>query len=247
MGATGVRPQTPLIRDDEVLRLAELAHEWWSARQLSKPIALAAEESPGKTTPYLCTFAERPVAIERLIINRVEQIPVILHDAGLEIFHPHEQPDFTDAAMIDVLAEILHGSYQNTVDAEIASRRAAGFLPNSNSNAIPFARLAAARQESNRDYIRTIPRKLGRLGLTLKPRDPSATGPSVDPSQASKPIGRHWPSSSIRDGTGNPCCKAAFTNRETSETHPESVAGDSSFARAAREIEPTDRRPETVA
>ncbi|MBC8112832.1 MAG: AAA family ATPase, partial [Candidatus Saccharimonas sp.] len=196
-GGTGDRPQTPLIGDDDVLALAESAHQWWKAGEKSDRVARAAEEVPGKTTPYLCTFAELPIAIRTPDVNRVEQIPAILHDAGLEIFRPDEPEDWTDASFIrpamtikkpattiekpamtiEKLAEIQHGSYQKDVDAEIETRREAGFLKRFNSNEKPFADLPPAKQESNRDAIRTIPRKLARIGLTLVPRDPAATEP----------------------------------------------------------------------
>ena len=179
-GGTGDRPQTPLIEDDRIVLLAKSAHHWWCEGQRAVGVVCAAEEKPGVSTPYLCDYDQLPLAIQKLIVSRVEQIPLILHDAGLEIIKPNEAADWDDAAMIDRLAEIVHGSYQATVDSEAGKRRNAGFLPKFNSNAKPFQELPAAKKESNRDSVRTIPRKLGRIGLTLIPRDPASTVPAED-------------------------------------------------------------------
>lgn len=180
-GRPGDRPQTPLIGDDDILKLAVSAHQWWSDKETEKSITQASEEVPENSTPYLCAFDVLPEAIRKLVFSRVEQIPVILHDAGLEIFDPAETPDWTDSEMgakIDKLAKLMHGSYQDIVDAEVGDRRSKGFLPIFNSNATPFEKLPPAKQESNRDSIRTIPRKLARIGLKLKKRTPTSTEPA---------------------------------------------------------------------
>jgi hypothetical protein len=181
-GGPGDRPQTPLIPDGpEFQTLAEQAHQLWWDSERARGVKFAVEQVPGKTSPYLRPLDELPQAIRELIDNRVRQMPVILHDAGLEIVHSREPEDWSEPEVpVSKLAEIVHGSYKKTVDAEVDARRTAGFLPQFNPNAQPFDKLPPAKQESNRDFVRTIPRKLFRVGLALKPRDPTAKEPSAD-------------------------------------------------------------------
>ena len=187
-GGIGDRPQTPLIVDPEQLRtMAEQAHRAWCQALRSEGVKLGEVEAPGKTNPYLKPLDELPPAILRLIENRIAQIPVILHDAGLEIVCEGEPEDWTsDDVPLEKMARIVHGSYQNQVDAEVNARREAGFLPKFNPNTVPFDELPPAKQESNRDFVRTIPRKLHHIGLRLLERppvqttDPHATEPTEE-------------------------------------------------------------------
>lgn len=186
-GGNGDRPRTPLIEDGhEFETLAEQSHEFWCQTAKSRRVQFGEEEVPRRTSPYLRPFSELPRAIRHLIESRVRQIPVILGSAGLEIVRRGEPDDWEDPRIIEKLAQMVHGTYQETIQGETEARRQAGFLPQFNPNARPFAELPHAKQESNRDFVRTIPRKLFQVGLSLQPRSRTALEPGPESIQLLK-------------------------------------------------------------
>lgn len=163
-GGIGPRPQTPLISDQQAKRLAALLYQHRLDSQLGRHVAPHSAAADPKILRQLSSTARKRLMLE------VHQIAIILRDAGLEIFRPGEPPDWTQREVIDELAQQVNAVYLQSKQEPKFDWKSAAFVQLPDLDADEFDKLSAAKQESNRDHIRTLPRKLHRVGLRCAER-----------------------------------------------------------------------------
>jgi len=119
-------------------------------------------DSGRKISPYLVSFEKLPKEIQKYDFEAIYAIPVVLQSLGYEVYRMAEADELDDPDLIDRLARGFHADY-------VARRKAEGDTPETNSSLADFDDLPETLRASNFDSVRSVPRKLHRIGYGIRP------------------------------------------------------------------------------
>jgi hypothetical protein len=187
----GKIPNTPDITDNELDLLAQLEYERFCRNQRIRESDSKESKICESFTPLLTFFKKRDKKIENVFREFISEIPMILQEAGYEIYrlkkikeinNPEivnhlarltlrkvgpdiyrleEIGEINDFEIIDSLARLLHNKY-------IEERMKKEDTLETNSSLVEFDALPQDLKEANFDNARTIPEKLKSIGYDIR-------------------------------------------------------------------------------
>jgi hypothetical protein len=158
----GYPARTPDIIDEEVEVLARMEHDRWCREQRMQGYVWGPKKDLArKVHPFLVRWEDLLDEVKDYDREAVRAIPVILRDLGFEIYRFQELEEIEDVQLVQQLARLFHDQY-------VSMRRQEGDSPGKKPALVAYDNLSPDLKEANLDAAASAPRKLRRLGYTLR-------------------------------------------------------------------------------